>query len=246
MKKIRFGTIDKAREYFSQQSQEKFTLALLANGLDKKELDDLNIEQLSEKLRQVNALLSSVAYIENNTYFYNNNDDFIIISEDAKGLAGFQFSIEHALKHIADYILNRIKRLEQKKAVDALSQIAEEITNPQVKSKLDNELEKIVEQNKKYEKMLADVENKHRDKLELLEVRKKVDLENLERISSIFLRFLDKESVASIIGALLLLYLGYNVVQMMKVGKEPIKIVESAFLLLLGYFFGHSTNKHSK
>ena len=48
----------------------------------------------------------------------------------------------------------------------------------------------------------------------------------------------------AMVGSVLLLLIGVSLLAMMFLGKEPIKIIESAFLLILGYFFGHSKNNN--
>ena len=50
----------------------------------------------------------------------------------------------------------------------------------------------------------------------------------------------ERESVASIVGAFLLLALGISLIVAMFIGTSPTEVVTSAFLLILGYFFGQT------
>jgi uncharacterized membrane protein len=69
------------------------------------------------------------------------------------------------------------------------------------------------------------------------------DVELKERKSAIYRSWLERESVASIVGAFLLLMLGISLVVAMFVGTAATEIVTSSFLLVLGYFFGQATDR---
>ncbi len=72
-------------------------------------------------------------------------------------------------------------------------------------------------------------------------MRLRVELQ--ERRSEIYRRFLQRESVASIIGAFLLLALGVALIIGMFTETAPTEVVTNAFLLILGYFFGQATGR---
>ncbi|GAB3948008.1 hypothetical protein [Micromonospora vulcania] len=66
-----------------------------------------------------------------------------------------------------------------------------------------------------------------------------------ERRSEVWTRFLAKESVATIVGAVLLTGLAAVVVAAMFTDTPVTDTVTNSFLILLGYFFGHSlTSRH--
>jgi hypothetical protein len=69
-------------------------------------------------------------------------------------------------------------------------------------------------------------------------VRLEVELQ--ERRSDIWLSFLHRNSVASIIGAMLLLGLGVALVVAMFTHTSITEVVANSFLLILGYFFGQA------
>jgi uncharacterized membrane protein len=54
----------------------------------------------------------------------------------------------------------------------------------------------------------------------------------------------ERESMASIVGALLLMVLGATVVISMSTHTAASQIVTSSFLIVLGYFFGQSGSNH--
>lgn len=78
---------------------------------------------------------------------------------------------------------------------------------------------------------------------EVIEIeRHKADM--FKKKTDTWLKILGKESIASILGAILLLVLTICILVNMFLDKEPIKIVETAFLLILGYFFGQSVSRN--
>jgi hypothetical protein len=58
--------------------------------------------------------------------------------------------------------------------------------------------------------------------------------------AQIWQRFFDRNSVASIVGGLLAMFLGITVIVAMFTAVAPTDVVSNAFLLILGYFFGQT------
>lgn len=74
--------------------------------------------------------------------------------------------------------------------------------------------------------------------------QRKVEL--LERKSKVWRTFIGRETVATIIGGMLLLVLAGSLIIAMFIGTEISEIVTNSFLVLLGYFFGQSTARVSQ
>jgi uncharacterized membrane protein len=73
----------------------------------------------------------------------------------------------------------------------------------------------------------------------------RLQLEIDERRSAIRRSWIERESIASIVGAFLLLTLGLTLVVAMFTGTAPTEVVTSGFLLILGYFFGQATSRQA-
>ncbi|MGV9296732.1 hypothetical protein [Amycolatopsis sp. NPDC003676] len=69
------------------------------------------------------------------------------------------------------------------------------------------------------------------------------DIDKYERKAKVWQNFLAKESVATYVGAAILLIMCLAVVAAMFAAVEINQVLSSAFLLVLGYFFGQSTGK---
>ena len=67
-----------------------------------------------------------------------------------------------------------------------------------------------------------------------------------ERKAAIYRSFLERESVASVVGALLLLALAATLIIGMFTHVTAPDIVANAFLLILGYFFGQAATRDRK
>lgn len=238
MSKIIFEAKDDARSYYRMKTSNVFNNILLRKGLDVHTVNKDNIEKLREKLKIVIALLEDKEYIKSKTYEFTTKNDFTIKDNSYTSMS-IMYSIGHVLLAAKEYIEERINQLEQSTSVLSIKQLVEELPENEIKKNLKIEIEEL--EDKKIE--LLKIKEGDRENLkELMELGKhKADI--FAKRSDVFLKFLDRESIASMIGSILLLLMGVCLLVMMFIGKEPIKIVESAFLLILGYFFGHSKNK---
>ena len=63
--------------------------------------------------------------------------------------------------------------------------------------------------------------------------------------SKVLLSFIERESAATIIGAILLIIIALAHVASLAFKLSIPETLDSAFLLILGYFFGQSTNRDS-
>jgi hypothetical protein len=102
------------------------------------------------------------------------------------------------------------------------------------------------------EKVTTDVLNRQQREFELqLEKQKQdLELERTERTRRLWVwllqRVLEKNLIASFIGGILLFIVMITLIIAMFMGKVDTNIVENAFLVLLGYFFGQVTAKSSE
>ncbi|MGW7533790.1 hypothetical protein [Amycolatopsis sp. NPDC054798] len=69
------------------------------------------------------------------------------------------------------------------------------------------------------------------------------EIDKYERKAKVWQNFLAKESVATYVGGAILLVMCLSVVAAMFARVEINQVLSSAFLLVLGYFFGQSTGK---
>lgn len=73
--------------------------------------------------------------------------------------------------------------------------------------------------------------------------RANVKRESFESRWKLFRQMLERESIASIMGAILMLFITLAIIMGMFTGKAAPDILGNAFLVILGYFFGQSVQR---
>jgi hypothetical protein len=72
-----------------------------------------------------------------------------------------------------------------------------------------------------------------------------LDMDIRERRWALWARFLVRESIASVLGGVLLILFAGVFVMAMFIHAEPPAILGNSFLIILGYFFGQSVGRQS-
>ncbi|MFI7609346.1 hypothetical protein ACIBTV_30130 [Micromonospora sp. NPDC049366] len=139
-------------------------------------------------------------------------------------------------------ILDRLAQLRPQRHLDNLREVvAEKVADPSVREDLLTALERESDQQKAMsEELDKELEQVKRAESEA-QARLKVEI--LERRSRVYKSFLERESVATLVGGLLLVSLTVALLVAMFAKLPVSEIVSSAFLIILGYFFGQSTSR---
>ena len=82
--------------------------------------------------------------------------------------------------------------------------------------------------------------------IELQSMKNDQDILFIERRAKLRRFWLERESIVSVVGAGLLAIFGIGVLVAMFIGVEVTTVVSSAFLLILGYFFGQASSRAQK
>lgn len=172
-----------------------------------------------------------------NTLSIRRPGDFEILNSEYDQ-SRLSFSIRNYLKRIYEDIEEKINVLEQNSKVESIKNLVGNLPENDLKQKLKEEISQLEAKKRELEIIKEEEKEKLNDEIEL--GKHKTDM--FVKKTDVFLKFLDRESVASIVGSLLLLTMGICLIVIMFRHEEPLKIIESAFLLILGYFFGHSKN----
>lgn len=237
MDKIIFNTTEEAYKYFKNSTESKFKRVLLRRGLDVEDIENDNLETLKIKDELSAELLNNTGFLINNIISFKRPEQFEVTNSEFEQ-SRLQYSLRNYLRNIHERIQERINVLEQSNKVESIKNLVGNLPENDLKDRLKIEIEEL--EAKKRELQIIKEEEKERlsDEIEL--GKHKTDM--FVKKTDVFLKFLDRESVASIVGSLLLLIMGICLIVIMFRHEEPLKIIESAFLLILGYFFGHSKN----
>lgn len=215
-------------------------------GYSIEELSILNKEDLKERLSTINDLLSNKDKMEQlGSITYSRGVDFELNGKEQPDLVGLGYTINKNLIDRKKLILDLIKTKSQNEKFDSLEDLIAGVEDQSLKEKIKSEIKEFQKQTKELDnqaKALSEEEQNLQSSKQQLEISKS-KLEILEKKSQIWLTILAKESIASIIGAILLVIIAVCLIVTMFLGIENTKIIESAFLLILGYFFGHAIAK---
>ncbi|KYH07142.1 hypothetical protein A1704_00230 [Chryseobacterium cucumeris] len=235
-----FPDLESARKYVKLHAYGAFEDLLKDLKLDTRTISVLEQNELEEKLKLIDDLLSNEDFINKHSFVYTNKENFSI-NNVGDNFTGFNVSIKYKLNDIKDYIQIRINQLKSSSRVNSINELVDGLPENSVKEELLREIQDLKQQNEVSEQLLKQhqqIKSDINSEKEFLTAK----TQSWKDKSDVILKFLDRESIASIVGSVLLLFMGICLLVMMFLEREPIKIVESAFLLILGYFFGHSKN----
>jgi hypothetical protein len=92
----------------------------------------------------------------------------------------------------------------------------------------------------------AEEQSRQQAAFEIEAKRFDIEIKRFKERSRVYRSFLERESVATIIGALLLLILGATHIIAMFTGTATSDILNNSFLIILGYFFGQTVSKRAE
>ena len=215
-------------------------------GFSIEEIDLLDIDGLNKLLERINSIIEDDKKVRKLGYVHFRRDqDYFLPPEIEPSIVGYGYTASHALLERKKYILQKIKSKNRTEKINSLVDLVENVTDKELKDKLTTELEEFQNQANQFDKQDIELSNEEKEieatKQELEISRSKLEI--FEKKSQIWLTILAKESIASILGGMLLLILSICLVVAMFLDIDTTNIIESAFLLILGYFFGQAVSK---
>lgn len=215
-------------------------------GFSMEELKLLNHEELQKKLDKISELVGDKDKLDKiGKQSFRRGKDYTLPVDIDPDTVGYGFNAFSNLINRKKAILDLIKTISRNEKINSLEDLINNVSDTTLRKKIDKELKELEKQTdaiEEQERELSKEEKDFENSKKQLEISK-TKLELLEKKSQIWLTILAKESVASIIGATLLIIISICLLIAMFFGIETTKIIESAFLLILGYFFGHAVSK---
>jgi hypothetical protein len=226
------------RDYFDPQ---------LGNiGLTRDQISKQSLEELNESLVRVNDAIShpdGFGTLRLRIFPSGGRVNFVIAdgSQDAQ----VEVSILPLLLERKSLILNRLKNLLGDKTVRSLGDLVASVADPDLRAKIEGELSAMAEHSRRLveqEGVVAQLQAEQITKRD--EAVAKLRVELFERRLRAWTGFFARESMATYIGAFLLIMLTLVQIWTMLSGAvRTSEIINNAFLLLLGYFFGQSAGR---
>ena len=228
-------TLEAARAYFEPQ--------LESIGLSEKQIASQTLDELEVSLSNVNdAIQHPESFGSLQLSFKAKQGSTSILVAAPEG----QMSIGAlpVLLERKSMILRRISVLRpQEQLSDLKKVVVDTVEDPKARESLLESIESS-KQEAVVQAQSLQLQAELTDQARERSMRLAVELK--ERRSAIYRSWLERESVASIIGALLLLSLGTALIISMFTHTIAPEIVTSSFLLILGYFFGQAGSAKRK
>lgn len=225
-------TLETARAYFEPQ--------LESIGLSAKQIEHQTLEELEASLANVNDAIQHPESFGSLSLSFHINQGKLTSLLAQPGEGSISIGILPVLLERKSMILRRIGVLRpQEQLSDLKKVIVDTVDDPKARESLLESIETSKEKAAAQAQFLqrqADETDQERERL----MRFKV--EAMERKSAMRRSWFERESVASIVGALLLMGLGTAVIVSMFTHTTASQIVTSSFLIVLGYFFGQAGN----
>ena len=211
-------------------------------GLSEKQIAKQSLDELNESLTQLDNLLAHPEL------FFDDSDKTVkvnLILNELGPSEGILIHLHPILLERKSQILERIALLRPR---EQMADLKEVVVNTVDDLNLRESLLREIEHGAAKASTEADLlqlelrqTDKERENFELLRQERLITL--AERRSKMRKSWFERESIASIVGAVLLLGLGIALIVAMFIGTTTSEVVTSGFLLILGYFFGQASGR---
>jgi len=225
----------------SQEITRKFFETNLAPlGLTGEQIRSQTLDELEGSLERVNEAIANANSFGLLRLQMRSTGAIMVVK--SSGEASIEVGILPLLLARKKLILDRINALKEE-SIRQLKALSDEIVDDASRSNVENRIKNLEEESQK-----SQLETKVVETAQILEESKvstEVDsaVAAFERRAKVWLSFLERESVATIVGSFLLVVLTVSIVVAMFIDKTTSEIVKNGFLVLLGYFFGQTVSK---
>lgn len=211
-------------------------------GLGKDDIQSQTLPDLEKSLQKVDdAILRKDTF--GTVRFKATPDGQIVVSTTDEGI---ETSIGPTLLARKALIVERMRQLRTIEDVGSLRNIVEANVAEPAKAKIIEKIEKVEREASEWREKVQEIEDAQKEeklKLDAELVRMEAEGKLFERRAAVWQTFLARESVASVVGSILLLVIAMGLLIAMFTGIQTTEIVGNAFLVLLGYFFGKTDGR---
>ena len=139
-------------------------------------------------------------------------------------------------------IVDRINLLQGDEKFESLRDAINNLSDESDRLKLEKELTDLEAESQKWRKQSEELEKAQIQAKDEWQIElNKVEVFKLR--SQVWLSLLERESVATIVGSLLLVIITASLLIAMFSGKATSEIINNSFLVILGYFFGQTVSR---
>ncbi|MEV6527461.1 hypothetical protein AB0M43_36605 [Longispora sp. NPDC051575] len=225
-------------------ARQAFGPVLSSLRLSGEQIDGQSLAELEASLTKVNELIANPASFGGPIRLKLSANAGAVITQNTAE-AHLEIGPLPMLLECKQAILDRLAELRpQQQYEDIRDVVSEKVDDASLRAVLLSALEEEREkQQATTEQLREEMAQVRRAEVEAAEAQARIKIEIQERKSRIYRQFLERESVATIIGAVLLLALATVLVVAMFIRLPVPELISSSFLLILGYFFGQTTGR---
>lgn len=225
-----------------RKALEQFETQLEPLGLTKIQIDQQTLPELEASLERVNDAMKNPESFGVLRLQMTTDAGFLIVKGTTE--AHFEIGIMPLLLERKKLIIERIRELKAKQHVDGLRDIAEEIPEGEVRTKIELRINELKTQSEALVRQAQEVDQARLQEEKLSQEQiARLEMEMKERKARIWKTYLERESVATIVGSFLLIIITVCLLIAMFTKVQSTDILNNAFLLILGYFFGQTVSK---
>ncbi len=228
-----------------EQSEPFFEPQLIALGLGEKQIANQTLEELEQSRERVDEAIrnaDSFGRVRLEIGIDSGRLTSMLVKSDSAHY--IELGILPLLLERKRMIRDRVRELKGKEKIDNLRDLIQHIPEEEIRSKLEGELEALRAESIEDQQQANEVEQAQRHELsEIEKLTAKAAI--FERRSKVWQSFLERESVATIVGGSLLIIITLFLIVAMFVHIVSSDILNNSFLVILGYFFGQSVGRAS-
>jgi hypothetical protein len=214
-------------------AQRIFEPRLEKLGLSASNIESQTLEQLGKSLDKINELIKHPEQLGEARLKVSGKLTILVATEHESQISVGALPTLLSRKEL---IIERIGALGGARAISSIRDLVDQLNDADVKVRLANELDELEEQ-----RIAIDAARTELRRQEMAtQSQERLLVLKTEARSRLFKEYVARESVASIVGGLLLILFGISLVVAMFTALESSEIVVNSFLIILGYFFGQA------
>ena len=233
---------DRLQSQVRDQAERLFEPRLQELGLARDQIEKQTLPELEQSLERVNEALAHPEQFGILRLKVTASAGVLVTTGNQE--AHFELGILPILLERKRLILDRIRLLRGEQDIATMRELVKGVPQDDIRTAIIGRLNGLESDSKRIQEQLHDVESK-REQLSAREEsdRAKLAVELWERRSRVLQTFLEKESVATILGGVILLLLTLVFIVATFTGVTVSQILDNMLLLVLGYFFGQTVSR---
>lgn len=227
---------------FTEAAENFYEPQLIKLGIGKDQIQTQSLEDLQKSLNVIDESIAKKESFGAVRLKVNAEGEVIVVSSDE----GIKIDIGQTLLKRKSLVLGRIQQLKGAEEVGNLRGLIEENVEESKRAEIIERIEQAEKEASKWREKAREVEeaqSREHIKVEAELARIEAEGSLFEKRARVWQSLLARESVATVVGSILLLIITIALLIAMFTGVEPTEIISNAFLVILGYFFGQTVSR---